>query len=139
MATQIYIVEDHTLMRRLTCEAIEKMPGFSVCGTAGSAEEALDAIDGAEVDLVLIDVSLPQMSGLELLEVLLDRWPTLRCLIFSGHKEPTYVRQALSAGARGYLLKGNPYEIRMAIDEVLAGNRFLSEALQMSKPNERAS
>jgi DNA-binding NarL/FixJ family response regulator len=130
MTTQIYIVEDHPLMRQVLCESVEKMPGLSVSGTAASAEEALTMLDGREVDLVLIDMSLPQMSGAELVGALQKRRPELPCLIVSGHRESIYVRQALLAGARGYVIKGDPYEIEEAIQEVLAGNKYLSKQLR---------
>ena len=130
MTTQIFIVEDHTLMRQLLRQAVEKMPGLAVSGVASSAEEALDKLHNLEADLVLVDMSLPRMSGVELIRELRERSPALRFLVVSGHKETTYVEQTLAAGAHGYLLKGNPYEIPEAITQVLAGNTFLSAPLR---------
>jgi DNA-binding NarL/FixJ family response regulator len=127
---KIYIVEDHPLMRQMLRESVEKMAGFSVSGTAASAEEALSTLDRLEVHLVLIDMSLPQMNGAELVAVLQKRQPELPCLIVSGHRETIYVKQALLAGARGYVVKGDPYEIEEAIHEVLAGNKYLSKQLR---------
>ena len=134
MTTQVYIVEDHSLMRQVMREAIEKMAGLAVCGVAASAEEALEDLRDLPADVALIDMSLPQMSGIDLVRLLRLSRPALRCLIFSGHKEPGYVRHVLAAGAQGYLLKGNPAEIRQAIATVMAGKQFISAALQDPDP-----
>lgn len=133
MTTKIYIVEDHPLMRNMLHEVIDKMPGATVCGAAATAEEALDELDDVEADLALIDVSLPKMSGNELLEILRERHPMLCCLVLSGHKESNYVEQAIAAGAWGYVLKGDPRELQEAIEAVLAGKRFVSRQLRTGK------
>jgi DNA-binding NarL/FixJ family response regulator len=130
MPAQIYIVEDHAIMRQVLKEAIEKIPGLAVCGMATSGEEALAALVEIEADLALVDMSLPQMSGAELIGELHKQRPALYCLILSGHKESSYVEQALTAGARGYVLKGDPREIGEAIAQVLAGKIYLSKALK---------
>jgi DNA-binding NarL/FixJ family response regulator len=87
--------------------------------------------------MVLIDISLPQMSGTELIAVLRARWPALSCLILSGHKEASYVEQGLAAGAQGYILKGNTAELKEGIAAVLAGHRYLSASLRSSDTNIR--
>ncbi|MGH8144783.1 MAG: response regulator [Rhodanobacteraceae bacterium] len=103
---------------------------LSVCGAAGSAETALRELPGLDVNVVLIDMSLPQMSGIKLIAALHTQFPEMRCLIMSGHNEPGYVQRALAAGARGYVLKGKPPEVQPAIEAVLAGERYLSPALR---------
>lgn len=130
MGTRIYIVEDHERMRELLGSWIDALPGLSVCGAAASAETALEELPGLGADLVLVDMSLPQMSGIDLVAALQVRFPGVRCLIMSGHNEPRYVERALAAGAHGYVLKGKPSEIEPAIAAVLAGGRFISPALQ---------
>lgn len=132
MSVSIYLVEDHPVMRQMLQVFIARMPGHEVCGVAGSGEEALDHLPEAEADLVLIDLSLPEMSGIDLITEIRGRWPALQCLILSGHKEASYVQQALAVGARGYLLKGNPYELSDAIRQVRAGDVYLSEPLRTS-------
>ena len=72
---------------------------------ACTAREALYKLEETPADLVLVDVSLPAMSGLELIEQLLEAQPHLRCLVVSGHNETIYAEQARRAGAQGYLLK----------------------------------
>lgn len=126
MPTNIYITEDHPLVAEMLGEFINATPGLQVCGAATTAQAALAQIPTLAVDLVLIDVSLPDMDGLTLLETLLARQPTLRCLMFSGHQERDYVARALTLGARGYVAKGNPPELITAIRTVLTGEVYLS-------------
>ena len=140
--SQIYLVEDHVLMRQALQSTVEMLPGLVVGGAADSAEEALAALaapGGVAVDVALIDMSLPDMSGIELIRKLLTLRPALRCLILSGHREPAYVEQALAAGAWGYVLKGYPGDIAEAIAAVLAGNQYLSRALHPAGSGPRRS
>jgi DNA-binding NarL/FixJ family response regulator len=132
VGASIYIVEDHARMRELLSNWIDALPGLSVCGAAGSAETALEELPGLDASLVLVDMSLPQMSGIDLVAALQARFPEMRCLIMSGHNEPGYVERALAAGAHGYVLKGKPSEIEPAIAAVLAGERFISPALRVN-------
>ena len=138
MPSQLFIVEDHPLMRRMIGEFIQETSSdLTVCGMAATGEEALEQLAEAYADLVLIDVSLPGMSGIDLLVKLRARRADLPCLMLSGHQEKTYVQRALAEGARGYLAKGNPLEIVDAIRKVLAGEIYLSESVrdQISPPN----
>lgn len=132
MGAKIYIVEDHARMRELLRDWIDALPGLSVSGAADSAETALEELPKLDAALVLVDMSLPRMSGIELVAAVRAQWPDIRCLIMSGHNEPGYVERALAAGAQGYVLKGKPSEIEPAIRAVLAGERFISPVLQMS-------
>ena len=129
MAGKIYIVEDHAIVREMLGMTVERMMGLSVCGTAASAEEALEQFEKAGADLVLVDMSLPGMSGSELIRAVSERWPGLRCLVLSAHAEAWYVEGALQAGARGYVLKGDPSELERAIRRVLGGEMYLSTSL----------
>ena len=128
-AIRVYVVEDHMGMRMVLREFIEREAGLAVCGAAETAEEALEALARLEADLALVDVSLPGMSGIDLVEVALERWPHLVFLMYSGHGETGYVKRALAVGARGYVLKGDPYELPEAIRQVMRGERYVSAAL----------
>ncbi len=129
-AARIYLIEDNESMRGILVDYMEGFLGYEVKGTAGTAEKALDQLDSSAVDMVLVDTSLPGMDGIELVGKLLDRWPELRCLMHSGHAEHIYVERALAAGARGYLLKGNPDEISEAVQVTLEGGTYLSASLK---------
>ncbi|MFW5968208.1 MAG: response regulator [Persicimonas sp.] len=131
MDSRIHIVEDNVYVREAMGEMIEVAEGLEVCGSSSSGEEALEVLTDLEVSLVLIDLSLPRMSGLELLEALRDNFPDLLGLIYSGHAEAEYARRALERGSRGYVLKGDPGELITAIERILAGETYVSPRLEL--------
>lgn len=130
MVHQIYIAEDHAFMREAIRVCIQREPDLNVCGLAASSEDAARDLVDTQADVILIDMSLPKMSGTDLILMLLARQPGLRCLIYSGHGEVTYVERALKAGAWGYVLKGSPDELLKAIRQVIGGEAYLSEVLR---------
>jgi DNA-binding NarL/FixJ family response regulator len=129
MNQTIYIVEDNLLVREALVMLIEDEPDLEVCGVAGTASEALDALLGMNPDLVLTDLSLPGMSGIELIERLRILKPHQRMLMLSGRAEPTYAEQALAAGAKGYILKGDPLAIMEGIRQILGGAVYVSRSV----------
>jgi DNA-binding NarL/FixJ family response regulator len=128
MAIRIYIVEDHRAMREMLADFLGRLPDLELCGMAGSGEEALLALPAAKPSVVLVDLSLPGLSGLDLIEEIRAR-SDCAAIVLSGHRDRSWVGQALAAGARGYVLKGNPREIPDAIRKVLDGRIYLSDSL----------
>jgi DNA-binding NarL/FixJ family response regulator len=126
MPLRVSLVEDHPVLRDVLQEYIGRLPGVELCVVSANAEDALDRFDGSMPDLMLIDLSLPRMSGIDLIRELHLRQPDLRCAILSGHRSPVYVRQAMEVGAHGYLLKGDPMEIERGLQAILAGKRYVS-------------
>lgn len=127
MTYQIYIVEDHPVVRRGLSSLIEPEPGLTISGETGSAKEARDHLAQATPDLVILDLSLEEGSGLSLLEHLHNTRPDLPILVVSMHDEVLYARRALDAGARGYLMKSNAdAKVVEAIRHLLDGNIYLS-------------
>lgn len=118
-AAQLYIVEDHPVVREALCDLLGSVPGFAVCGAAGSGEAALEdpAVLGA--DVVLVDMSLPGMNGAAFVSALREKKPALRCLMLSAHGGAGYIRQARSAGACGYVIKNRPAEVVRALRQVI--------------------
>ncbi len=127
---RVSLVEDHPVLRDVLQEYIGRLPGVELCVVSATAEQALDDFDGSMPDLMLVDLSLPRMNGIELIRELRQRKPDLRCAILSGHRSPVYVRQALAVGAHGYLLKGDPMEIERGMQAILAGKRYVSPDLR---------
>jgi DNA-binding NarL/FixJ family response regulator len=129
MSTRVFLVEDHACMRAALHDFLDTLNDFEVCGAVENADSALRQLSAATPDLVIIDVSLPGMNGIELVRELVVRFPTLCCVMLSGHGEQTYVRRSLAAGASGFILKGNPDELPVALRAVLDGEVYVSEGL----------
>jgi DNA-binding NarL/FixJ family response regulator len=125
--TSILLVEDHEIFAQALLRVLEKKGQLKVEAIAQSAEEALERLDDLEVDLVLVDVSLPMKSGISLVLILHERFPELPCVMLSGHLSSHYARSSLAAGARGYLVKDHADEILQGIERVLQGEIYVSE------------
>jgi DNA-binding NarL/FixJ family response regulator len=134
MSLKIFIVEDHPVMRSTLSGFLQSKAGLEVVGAAATGTEALERLAQVKADLSLIDVRLPGMSGLNLVEQLQEKYPDLLCLMLSGHGETPYIRHAFKVGARGYILKGNPPELLEAIQAVSGGGTYLSPSLQAKLP-----
>ena len=102
---RIFVVDDHHAMRTVLLRLLERASGLCSCGSAASAGEALLLIPSAQPDLVLVDISLPDGDGLDLIHEIRVRWPSLRTLALSGHDQPAYIQAARAAGASGFLSK----------------------------------
>ena len=122
MAYRVFLVEDHPIARAGYRILISREPDLEVCGEAASAEDAFDLIPDLHPDLVVVDLSLPGVNGIELIKRLDALDACGACLVISAHDEALYADRALGAGARGYLLKGvSQDEITTAIRAVAAG------------------
>ena len=129
---RIILVDDHPLVRDGLRARLDSVPRLTVIGEAGNAKEALAlAADEANPpDLALMDVGMSGMSGIELAALFHERHPGIRVLMLSMHDNVEYVKQAVRAGASGYVLKDSPAaEIIQAIGAVLAGKTFFSAGL----------
>ena len=130
MATKVFIVDDHPLMRRGYASLIGRETDLTVCGEAGSANEAIAKFPESEPDFLICDISLGGMSGLELVKHLLPLYPKLLVLIISMHDESTYAERALAAAARGYMMKSEvDTKVVEAIRRILAGGYWVSEQM----------
>ena len=124
MKRRIFIVEDHEVVRQSFSELISLEPDLEVSGAVGTGTEALARLAEALPDLVLVDVSLPKMSGIDLVQRLHVRHPALKTLVVSGHERDLYARQAEQAGASGYVSKHEAVETLLPTIR-----RVLSEAV----------
>lgn len=130
MKRRIFVVDDHPVMRKGYQFVIDQEPDLEACGEAGGALEALEKIPGARPDLVLVDISLGGISGLELIKDLQVHYPDLPALVISTHDEALYGERALLAGARGYLMKSEvDVTVVEAIRRILDGGFYLSEQM----------
>ena|SRR5688500_13513630 len=128
--TSILLVEDHKIFAQALERVLRERGKMDVVAVAQSAEDALEKIAGLEIDLVLVDVSLPNKSGISLVLSLKQKYPELPCVMLSGHVSPHYARSSLAAGARGYLVKDHASEILNGIERVLQGEIYVSEVVR---------
>ena len=127
---RLLLIDDHPIMRRGLAQLVQSQPGLKVCGEAGSAAEGMEAIEALKPDLVIMDLTLPDKNGLELLKDVQARFAGLHCLVLSMHHEDLYAERVLRAGARGYIMKEEAAEnLLVAVRRVLAGGIYLSEAM----------
>lgn len=124
---KVLIVDDHPVMRDGLAGCIERSDYFTVSGTASTAAEAIEAVNELKPDVAVIDLSLPDRSGLELIRELAG---SVRMLVLSMHDERDYAERVLNRGAHGYIMKGEPTDrVLSALREVAEGRRYLSEAM----------
>lgn len=134
---RIMLVDDHPLVRDGLRARLEAVPHFRVVLEAGSGAEALAMLEAAQVDLVLMDITMRDGSGIDATAQLGRSHPGIAVLILSMHDKLEYVTQAMQAGARGYVLKDAPgKDIVLAIDTVMAGGIYYSApvARQLARP-----
>lgn len=124
----VLLVDDHPIVRQGLAQLINDEPDLAVCGEAGTAREALDAIERNKPDVAIIDISLEDRSGVELIKDIQSRWPDLPCLALSMYDESMYAVRVLRAGGRGYVMKQEvPRKVVAAIRRVLGGHIYVSE------------
>lgn len=128
--TRILLVDDHPMMRQGLAALIGAEADLQVCGEAENAREASAAVASLRPDLVLVDITLPDKNGLELIKDLLALHPGLCILVVSMHDEAIYAERVLRAGGRGYIMKQEGGRKMMdAIRRVLSGQIYLSEKM----------
>ncbi len=124
---RVLIVDDHQMFREGIRRRLEEEPDIEVVGEAGSAEEALELVEKTSPSIILLDIRLPNMSGIEAARILRRKRPNLKIVLLTGYDFDQYVRAAARAGIQGYLLKDSPQEALVAaLRDVLAGGTVLS-------------
>ena len=126
--THILLIDDHPLVRERLAEVIQREPDLAVCGEAEDRHQALDSIRSRKPGLAIVDLTLKNSDGLDLIADMNTRWPDLPILVVSMHDESLYAERALRAGARGYITKQEATRsILRAIRRVLQGDIYLPQ------------
>ena len=107
MAIRILLVDDHPVVRHGLRTLLEGRPGWDVIGEASNGIEAVDQADRLHPDVMVLDVTMPKMNGLEACRVILQKTPGLEILFVSQHDSPQMLKEAMNAGGRGYVVKSN--------------------------------
>jgi len=127
---RVLIVDDHPMMRTGLAQLIGNEPDLKVAAEADTASQAIDAVAKHKFDLLLLDISLPDKNGLEVIKDIRAMKPELPILVVSMHDEMIYAERALRAGARGYIMKQEGgQKFLAAIRQVLAGRVYVSEKM----------
>jgi DNA-binding NarL/FixJ family response regulator len=130
VSVRVLIVDDHAVVRAGLRLLLEAEDGLDPVGEAGTARDAVFQARATKPDVILLDVVMPDQSGLDVLPTLLHEHPEVKVLVLSMQDDPQYVRQAFSAGACGYVLKeAADTEVVAAIREVAAGGRYVHPEL----------
>jgi DNA-binding NarL/FixJ family response regulator len=127
---QVLIADDHALFRQGLRSLLETIDLIEIVGEAEDGNSVLKLAESLKPDLVLMDIAMPGCDGLDATRQLIERYPNIKILIISMHADHLFVRQALKAGASGYIFKGAPFpELKAAIDSVMHDIPYLSQAL----------
>lgn len=127
---RIFVVDDHPIVLSGIGAMIDGQVDMTIVGLAANADEALETIGKALPDVAVIDISLPGVNGVMLIERLLERYPSLKCIALTAHEDPGCLRQVLAAGGRGFVVKrSTTTDLLQAIRCVLAGDNYVDPAL----------
>ena len=128
--SRVFIVDDHTMFREGLRQLIEHDPGLTVCGDAADTATAIAGIRQSNSDVVIVDLTLADSSGLDLVKSIRNDYEDLPVLVVSMHEESLYAERALRAGAMGYVMKNEPAKtVIAAIHSVLRGEMYLSRKM----------
>jgi DNA-binding NarL/FixJ family response regulator len=128
--TSILIADDHAIVRKGLKQILSEVPGVQTVDEASNGQEVLALVGRRDYALVLLDISMPGRSGIDVLKQLKAERPQLPVLVLSMHPEEQYAMRALKAGAAGYLSKESaPEELVAAVEKVMRGGKYVSDAL----------
>jgi DNA-binding NarL/FixJ family response regulator len=124
---RIFLIEDHTILRAGLQALLSKESDFEIVGETDNGRDAMHAIAAMKPNIVVTDISMPGINGIELIREIKRRHPDMRVLVLTIHKTDEYIHESLRAGANGYVLKdAHPDELRVAIRSILNGKTYLS-------------
>lgn len=136
---RVVLVDDHNLVRRGLASLLQTEGKYEVVAEASDGEEALRILEETSADLVILDLSMPRMNGLETVRRLSKRFPRIKVLVLSMYSDEQFVNQSLRDGAKGYILKhAMDEELFQALDAIHGGGQFVSQSIDLGKVEEHA-
>lgn len=130
MGLRIVLADDHTILRNGLRLLLERQPDFAIVGEASNGREAIEVAGATMPDVVILDVAMPILNGIEAAQRISSAHPKIAIIILSVHSDESYILRALKAGARGYLLKDSPEgDLIQAVRAVASGKAFFSPAV----------
>lgn len=126
----VLLAEDHTLVRAGIRALLRDIPGIEVIGEAGDGQTALRLVEELQPDLVIMDIGLPELNGLQATAAISESYPAVKVLILSMHDNEEFVLKALKSGVSGYMLKdSSTQELKFAIESIARGEIYLSPVI----------
>jgi len=127
---RILLADDHSLLREAIKNSIEEVPGLKVIGEAGDGVDLMRLLSRTTPDLIILDISMPNLPGLDAAKIIKARNPDIKILILTMHKSGEFLRRALAVGIEGYLLKENALaDLVTAIETIRRGGNYISSLL----------
>src|SRR5688572_450852 len=128
MLSSIVIVDDHLVVRRGLRNLLETDSQLQVVGEAGNGHDALALLENSQPQVIIVDITMPEMDGINLAKIVHERWPDIKSIILSVHADEEALQQALISGAQGYVLKrATMEEIIQAVYDVASDRYYLSQ------------
>src|SRR5688572_5762173 len=130
MKIRVLVADDHAIVREGLRVMLGNQPDMEVVGIAANGREAIRLVDEYDPDVVVMDITMPELNGIEAIQQMLSRHPHLKVIVLSIHETKPYVHRALKAGAKGYLIKETAgLEVVDAVRAVYRGERYLSQRI----------
>ncbi len=130
MNIRVLVADDHAIVREGLGIMLGNQPDMEVVGLATNGREAIRMVDQYQPDVAVMDISMPELNGIEAISQMLPRHPNIKVIVLSIHETKPYVYRALKAGAKGYLIKETAgLEVVDAVREVYRGERYLSQRI----------
>jgi len=128
--TSVFLADDHPIFRDGIRALLEEAPNMKVVGEASTGGEIIEQLQATEAQVLLLDIEMPVVTGLEIIDEIVAEFPAIKILAFSMHSNEEYIHQMLNKGAKGYLLKScKKAELFRAIETVSSGDTYLSEVV----------
>lgn len=130
MTVHIMVVDDHAIVQEGLCSLIEELPDYTVTSKAANGREAIDMACREQPDIIIMDLSMPEMNGIDATSQILKEIPSCKVIILSMYSDKRYIIGSFQAGASGYLLKECAFnELQRALDAVRCGQTYLSPSI----------
>jgi DNA-binding NarL/FixJ family response regulator len=135
MATRILLVDDHPIVREGLRTVLQRKSGWEIVGEASNGVEALEKAASLLPDVIVLDITMPKMNGLEVCRLARQQTPAIEVLFVTQHDSPQMMREALSAGAKGYVVKSNAARDLVEAIEVVSQHRVFTALARLEPKN----
>ncbi len=137
---QVAIADDHQIFRQGLSMLLNSMPDIKVVAQAANGKELIDYLQKLSIDLVFLDINMPEMNGLDTAQWIKNHFPSIKIVVLTMHTDNQYIKSVLNAGVSGYLLKtADNTQIEKAVNTIIHGNTFFSDEIKKIMNEEQQS